>query len=168
VVYSAADAGTLFDAVSGLRENFDHYDTHVRTAVYGARDGSRSAAVSLWETASAAETAAGFLSDLPDVIDRAGEESGFGTMGMFYTIKPEHRGAFLDRFDEVTDLLDGMDGHVETDLMINHEDENDTFVASGWRSREDAMAFFRSEAFRDAVDWGRDVLADRPRHVFLS
>jgi chlorite dismutase len=168
VVYSAADAATLFDAVSGLRGNFDHYDTHVRTAVYGARDGSRSAAVSLWETASAAETAAGFLSDLPDVIERAGEESGFGTMGMFYTIEPEHRGAFLDRFDEVTDLLDGMDGHVETDLMINHEDENDTFVASGWRSREDAMAFFRSEAFRDAVDWGRDVLADRPRHVFLS
>ena len=168
VVYSEADAEALFGAVSGLRENFDHYDTHVRTAVYGARDGSRSAAVSLWETASAAETAAGFLSDLPEVIERAGEESGFGTMGMFYTIKPEHRGAFLDRFDEVTDLLDGMDGHVETDLLVNHENENDTFVASGWRSREDAMAFFRSEAFRDVVDWGRDVLADRPRHVFLS
>jgi chlorite dismutase len=42
------------------------------------------------------------------------------------------------------------------------------FIDSRWASREDAMAFFRSEAFADAVDWGRDVLADRPRHVFLA
>jgi chlorite dismutase len=42
------------------------------------------------------------------------------------------------------------------------------FIASGWRAREDAMGFFRSEAFRDTVDWGREVLADRPRHVFLA
>jgi len=30
------------------------------------------------------------------------------------------------------------------------------------------MAFFRSDAFADTVEWGRDVLADRPRHVFLA
>jgi chlorite dismutase len=61
-----------------------------------------------------------------------------------------------------------MDGHQETDLMMNREDENDMFIASQWRSKEDAMGFFRSEAFRDTVQWGRDVLADRPRHVFLA
>jgi chlorite dismutase len=42
------------------------------------------------------------------------------------------------------------------------------FIASRWRSKEDAMAFFRSEEFRETVQWGRDVLADRPRHVFLA
>jgi chlorite dismutase len=42
------------------------------------------------------------------------------------------------------------------------------FIASQWRSRDDAMDFFRSDAFRDTVDWGREVLADRPRHVFLA
>jgi chlorite dismutase len=61
-----------------------------------------------------------------------------------------------------------MDGHQRTDLMENRADENDMFIASQWDSREDAMGFFRDEAFRDAVQWGRDVLADRPRHVFLA
>jgi chlorite dismutase len=42
------------------------------------------------------------------------------------------------------------------------------FIASQWNSREDAMAFFRSDEFRETVEWGREVLADRPRHVFLE
>jgi chlorite dismutase len=169
VLYSEADPDELAAEVDGLRGNFEHYDTHVQTAVYDARERDRTAVVSIWETASAAETAAGFLSDLPGVVGRAGDEdSGFGTMGMFYTVKPEYREEFTDRFDTILDLLDDSEGHHETDLMINVADENDMFIASGWRAREDAMAFFRSEAFRDTVDWGREVLADRPRHVFLA
>jgi chlorite dismutase len=30
------------------------------------------------------------------------------------------------------------------------------------------MEFFRSDAFTDTVDWGREVLDDKPRHVFLA
>jgi chlorite dismutase/heme-degrading monooxygenase HmoA len=168
VLYSEADPDALFDEVEGLRNNFEHYGTHVKTAVYGGRATDRCAVVSIWETASAAETAAGFLADLPGIVSRAGEESGFGTMGMFYTIKPEKRDDFVEKFDTVGGLLAEMEGHTETDLMVNVEDENDTFIASQWRSKDDAMAFFRSEAFRDTVSWGRDVLADRPRHVFLA
>ncbi|SMO42618.1 heme-binding protein [Halorubrum cibi] len=168
VLYSEADADELFEEVQGLRANFDHYGTHVKTAVYGGRSTDRAAVVSLWETASAAETAAGFLSELPDVVGRAGEESGFGTMGMFYTVKPEHREDFTDTFDEVGEALAGMDGHLETDLMVNVEDENDMFIASQWRARDDAMEFFGSDDFRETVKWGREVLADRPRHVFLA
>jgi chlorite dismutase len=172
VLYSEADPDVLFEEAAGLRENFDHYGTHVKTAVYEGHDRDRSAVVSVWDTASAADTAAGFLSELPGIVSRAdeaaGEESGFGTMGMFYTVKPEHREEFVGKFDEVGDLLDGMEGHYETDLMVNREDENDMFIASQWRSREDAMEFFRSDAFGDTVSWGRDVLADRPRHVFLA
>jgi chlorite dismutase len=185
VLYSEADIDELYDEVEGLRGNFDHYDTHVKTAVYeggGApsapisssgdeprdRTTDRAAVVSIWETQSAADTAAGFLSELPDVVSRAGEESGFGTMGMFYETKPEHREDFVEKFDTVGGVLAGMDGHHETDLMVNVEDENDMFIASQWASRDDAMDFFRSEAFSDTVDWGRDILADRPRHVFLA
>ncbi|MFB6155469.1 MAG: heme-binding protein [Haloferacaceae archaeon] len=168
VLYSEADPDELFEEVDGLRANFDHYDTHVKTAVYEATGRDRLAVVSLWDTASAAETAAGFLADLPDIVSRAGEESVFGTMGMFYTVKPEHREDFVEKFRTVGGLLDDMEGHLETDLMANLEDENDMFIASQWRSKEDAMDFFRSDAFSDTVDWGRDVLADRPRHVFLA
>ena len=168
VLYSEADREELFEEVDGLRKNFDHYDSHVKTAVYGANDGGRSAVVSIWETASAADTAAGFLSELPEIVERAGEESGFGTMGMFYTVKPDSREDFVEKFDTVGDVLEEIDGHMETDLMVNHEDDNDMFIASQWASQEDAMGFFGSEEFRDTVKWGRDVLADRPRHVFLA
>jgi chlorite dismutase len=89
-------------------------------------------------------------------------------MGMFYTVKPDYQTEFVETFDDVGDLLGEMDGHVETDLMVNVEDENDMFIASQWNAKEDAMAFFRSEEFSETVQWGRDVLADRPRHVFLA
>ena len=170
VVYSEADPDELEAEVGDLREGFDRYDTHRSTATYEARDGARAAVVSVWETADAAETAAGYLADLPGVVGRAGEASGsgFGTMGMFYTVRPAHREAFLETFDEVEGVLEGMDGHLETSLFVNREDENDTFIASQWSSREDAMDFFRSDAFRETVEWGREVLADRPRHVFLE
>jgi len=168
VLYSEADVEELFDEVEGLRGNFDHYGTHVKTAVYEGRVTDRAAVVSIWDTASAAETAAGFLSELPEVVARAGEESGFGTMGMFYTVKPEHQEDFTDTFDDVGEILAEMDGHVETDLMMNVEDENDMFIASQWHAKEDAMAFFGSEEFRETVQWGREVLANRPRHVFLA
>jgi chlorite dismutase/heme-degrading monooxygenase HmoA len=171
VLYSEADPVELEADVSGLRSNFEHYDTHVKTAVYANPDGGASAVVSIWETASAAETAGGFLSDLPGIVARTqggADGDGFGTMGMFYTTKPEHRDDFVERFETVGDLLEGMDGHGDTDLLVNREDENDMFIASQWRSREDAMEFFRSEEFRETVSWGREVLADQPRHVFLA
>ncbi len=168
VLYSEADPDEIAESVDGLRGNFEHYDTHVKTAVYDGTYTDRVAVVSIWDTASAAETAAGFLADLSGIVSRAGEESGFGTMGMFYTVQPAHQEDFVDRFDTVANLLGEMEGHTETDLMVNRTDENDMFIASQWRSKDDAMEFFRSEEFRDTVQFGREVLADRPRHVFLA
>jgi chlorite dismutase/heme-degrading monooxygenase HmoA len=172
VLYSEADPDELFEEVEGLRKNFDHYDTHVKTAVYQPREdaAAETAVVSLWKTDRAANTAAGFLADLPDVVRQAGDDAddSWGTMGMFYTVKPEHRGDFVSTFDDAGALLSEMEGHRKTDLLANRENENDMFIASRWDSREDAMAFFRSDAFADAVEFGRDVLEDRPRHVFLA
>ncbi|MFD1585940.1 heme-binding protein [Halorientalis brevis] len=170
VLYSEADREELFAEVDDLRDGFDRYDTHVKTALYDSESGDddRTAVVSIWDTQSAADTASDFLSDLPGIVARAGEESGFGTMGMFYTVKPEHREDFVEKFGEVGELLADMEGHHDTALMVNHEDENDMFISSQWRAKEDAMDFFRSDAFSETVSWGQDVLADRPRHVFLA
>ncbi|MEY7848657.1 heme-binding protein [Natrarchaeobius sp. A-rgal3] len=176
VLYSAADADELFEEVEGLRANFDHYDTHVKTAVYepseaGSVEGEgETGIVSLWETDRAANTAAGFLADLPEIVRQAGDDDddSWGTMGMFYTVKPDHRGDFVETFGDVGGLLADMDGHRKTDLLVNRENEDDMFIASRWDSRADAMAFFRSDAFSETVEFGRDVLADRPRHVFLA
>jgi len=171
VLFSEEDADVLGEEVDGLRGNFEHYDTHVKTAVYGDVDeeDANSAIVSIWDTQDAADTASGFLTELPGVVKRAGEEDeGFGTMGMFYTVKPDYREEFVGKFGEVGDLLDNMDGHIETRLLANVGDENDMFISSRWEAKEDAMEFFRGDAFRDTVDWGREVLDDRPRHVFLA
>ncbi|WP_123538043.1 heme-binding protein [Halosimplex salinum] len=170
VLYSEADPETLDDEVSDLRDGFDRYDTHVKTAVYSdhSDEDGAVAVVSLWETQSAADTAADFLTDLPDIVGRPQEREGFGTMGMFYTVVPEHQQDFVDTFADVGEALAEMDGHRETALLANREDENDMFIASRWDAREDAMAFFRSDDFRETVAWGREVLADRPRHVFLA
>jgi chlorite dismutase len=171
VLYSEADPETLAAELAELGEHFDRHDTHVKSAVYAdEHGGDRAAIVSVWETKEAADTAAEHLSGLPDIVARAGadEGAGFGTMGMFYTVKPDYREEFVETFEEVTDMLAEMDGHLETDLMTNTDDGNDMFIASQWEDREDAMAFFRSDAFRETVEWGREVLADRPRHVFLA
>jgi chlorite dismutase/heme-degrading monooxygenase HmoA len=169
VLYSEADPEQLRSELDDLRERFEHYDTHVKSAVYAdEQDDGRSAVVSIWETKDAADTAGGFLSDLPGIVARAGEESGFGTMGMFYTVQPDYREDFVETFEEVGELLAEMDGHLETSLMVNETDENDMFIASQWRDREAAMEFFRSDAFSETVEYGREVLADRPRHVFLA
>jgi chlorite dismutase/heme-degrading monooxygenase HmoA len=168
VLYSEADTEELFAEVDDLRDGFDRYDTHQGTKVYEARGDGPAAVVSLWDTESAADTASDFLTDLPGIVGRAGDEDGFGTMGMFYTVEPAHREDFVEKFDTVGEVLAEMDGHHGTDLLVNHENENDMFIASLWASKEDAMGFFRSDDFADTVDWGRDVLADRPRHVFLA
>jgi chlorite dismutase len=169
VLFSEEDAETLGEEVDGLRGNFEHYDTHVKTAVYGDVDDeeANAAVVSIWDTQDAADTASGFLAELPGVVKRADEGQGFGTMGMFYTVKPDYREDFVGKFGEVGGLLSDMDGHVETRLLANVDNENDMFISSRWEAKEDAMEFFRGDAFRDTVDWGRDVLDDRPRHVFL-
>ncbi len=125
--------------------------------------------MSVWATQSAAETAAGYLADLQGVIGRADElDEGWGTMGMFYTVKDDHRDEFVDTFGAVGEQLAGMDGHRDTQLLANLEDGRDFFISSRWDSREDALEFFRGDAFRDTVEWGREVLDGRPRHVFLA
>ncbi|MFB6138800.1 MAG: heme-binding protein, partial [Halobacteriaceae archaeon] len=103
VVYSTADPDELATAVEELSESFDHYDTHRGTDVYEneAREGAPAAVVSRWDTAKAADIAAGFLADLPEATasadgsspaagadggaeageDGAAADDGWGTMG---------------------------------------------------------------------------------------
>ena len=166
VLFSNGDSETLAEQVDDLVGNFDHYDSHVDTGVYD--EGDRRAIVSIWETERAAETAAGFLTDLPGIQQRAGDGGGWETMGMFYHVKTEHREDFVETFGSVGQLLGDMDGHRETSLFVRLDDECDMFISSRWDSREAALGFFGGDAFRETVQWGRDVLQDRPRHVFLA
>ncbi len=168
VLYSQADLSELAEEVDSLSDGFERYDTHEGTTIYEDPHSDTAAVVSLWENADAAETASGYLAELPGIIGWAAEGDGFETMGMFYTVEPEHREEFVETFGAVGELLGGMDGHRETSLLVNTTDENDMFIASRWDSKDDAMAFFRSDAFAETLDAGREMLSDRPRHVFLA
>jgi chlorite dismutase len=168
-LYSEAPLDTLREEVEGLASNFEAYDTHVSTAVYRPHETGSNAVVSLWDTQSAAETAAGFLGELPETVGKPGDApDGWGTLGMFYTVEAGEREPFVETFEGVTEALADVAGHRESDLLVNVEDENDMFIASRWDSREAAMDFFDSAAFRETVDAGREMLAERPRHVFLE
>jgi chlorite dismutase len=168
VLYSRADEETIAEAVADLQSTFADEDDHVKTALYDDLDSATTAVVSLWNSATAADDAGSTLADLPAVVGRPDDGDGFTTMGMFYTVEPEHRDDFLATFQKVGEILADMAGHRETALLVNREADNDMFIASRWDDKEDAMAFFRSDEFAETVQWGRDVLADRPRHVFLA
>ena len=168
VLYSEAGLEELREEVDSLSDGFDRYDTHEGTDIYDDPDSDAAAVVSRWETADAANTASEYLGDLPGIVGWADEGDGFETMGMFYTVKPDYRETFVERFAEVGELLAEMDGHRDTALLANVDNENDMFIASRWDAKDDAMEFFRSDAFTDTVDWGREVLDDKPRHVFLA
>jgi len=95
--------------------------------------------------------------------------AAYAVARVLYTVfTPDYRNEFVEKFDDVGGVLADMDGHIETRLLANVGDENDMFISSRWEAKEDAMEFFSGDAFRETVDWGRDVLDDRPRHVFLA
>lgn len=163
VVYSTASTEDLLDALEAIRADVGDAPAHLRTTLY-TTDEERAVA-SLWTDPEDVRRVSDALADLEGRAHGAG--SGFATMGMFYRTRAGERATFVDRFSDVVDLLEGMDGHVDTELFSNVEDGDDMFVRSRWEDREAAMAFFRSDAFRETVEWGREVLAERPRHVFL-
>ncbi|MFW5900822.1 MAG: heme-binding protein [Halodesulfurarchaeum sp.] len=176
VVYSTADLDTLEKSVDQLRTAFEAEPVHVDTTIYetglgevaGIEAADPIAVVSQWESETGADTAGEALSSLPEIVGRPEDTDGFGTMGMFYTVKPDFREEFVDTFDAVGEKLATMEGHRGTALLVNHEDDTDMFIASNWDNRDAAMEFFRSADFRKTVEWGREVLADQPRHVFLA
>ncbi|XGI84296.1 heme-binding protein [Halorutilales archaeon Cl-col2-1] len=164
VVYSDADADDLHDEVEEIRSGIDA-DGHISTDVYTTE--AENAVVSLWESRQGAEEVYEELGEIEGA-RKAGEGSGFSTMGMFYKVEPEYKEEFEGMFADAGELLEDMDGHRETHLLENVEDENDMFITSRWDSKDAAMGFFRSDDFKDTVDAGREILADRPRHVFLA
>ena len=166
--YSTADPATLFEAVEELRSDFDRYDTHDSTRVYVNEDGDRHVVASLWDTADAADTAAGFLTDLPAVTGRPDDREGFGTMGLFYRVKPDKLEVFHSAFTEVKAALEDVEGHRGAALLENYEDETDLFIDSRWENQEAASTFFQSDQFKQAVSSGRELLAEQPRHVFFE
>lgn len=86
------------------------------------------------------------------------------TFGLNYDVKPPHRRQFERTCQEVIAAMRAMSGHVETRLYGDLSRPNSYLVYSQWDSPEAFAAFMRSEAFKAAQRFGREILDGPPRH----
>ena len=87
------------------------------------------------------------------------------TIGMHYDVKPGKEEEFEQGFLKTLEVLRGLPGHVESHLYEDVASRGSYVILSQWQRKEDFDAFLRSDAFKEAVAWGRaEILRGRPRH----
>jgi heme-degrading monooxygenase HmoA len=89
---------------------------------------------------------------------------------MHYDVKPGKEEEFEKDFLGVLDLLKTLPGHVESHMYEDVASVGSYVILSEWKSQEDFAAFMRSDAFKNAVAWGKaEILRGRPKHrVYTS
>jgi heme-degrading monooxygenase HmoA len=87
------------------------------------------------------------------------------TIGLYYDMLPGKGAEFESKFYAVLEAMKGVAGHKESFLYRRVDDADSYVIISEWDSREEFVAFVRSQAFRDVTRWGREnVLRRAPRH----
>jgi heme-degrading monooxygenase HmoA len=87
------------------------------------------------------------------------------TIGMHYDVKPGKEVVFEKGFLGVLELLKTLPGHVESHMYEDVAVVGSYVILSEWKSKEDFAAFMQSEAFKNAVAWGKaEILRGRPKH----
>jgi heme-degrading monooxygenase HmoA len=87
------------------------------------------------------------------------------TIGLYYDVLPGKGPELEQKFLDVIEAMRGVAGHDESWLYRRVDDPDCYVIISEWASREDFLAFIRSEGFRKVTRWGREnVLRRAPRH----
>ena len=92
------------------------------------------------------------------------------TVGMHYEVIPGKEEEFERGFIQVLDLLKRLPGHIESHMYEDVQSTGSYVILSSWQSKEDFDAFLRSDAFKNAVAWGKaEILRSRPKHkIYLN
>ena len=91
------------------------------------------------------------------------------TIGMHYDVKPGKEEEFEQGFLKTLEVLKTLPGHVESHLYEDVASRGSYVILSQWQRKEDFDAFLRSDAFKQAVAWGRaEILRGRPRHRIFN
>ncbi|MBL1217736.1 MAG: antibiotic biosynthesis monooxygenase [Planctomycetes bacterium] len=91
------------------------------------------------------------------------------TVGMNYNVIPGKQGEFEDKFRGVLSALREADGHVESKMFRDIDDECAYLIVSEWGEQDKFMGFIRSDAFKAVTNWGKDqILAGRPQHTIYK
>lgn len=84
---------------------------------------------------------------------------------MHYDVKPGKEEEFEKGFLSVIEVLKTMPGHVESRMFEDVACTGSYVILSEWKTKEDFAAFMASDAFRNAVAWGKaEILRSRPKH----
>lgn len=87
------------------------------------------------------------------------------TVGMQYEVIPGKEEEFERGFVGVLKLLKTLPGHIESHMYEDVESVGSYVILSSWQRKEDFEAFLKSDAFKQAVAWGKaEILRSRPRH----
>jgi heme-degrading monooxygenase HmoA len=87
------------------------------------------------------------------------------TIGMQYDVKPGKEEEFEKGFLGTLELLKTLPGHVESHLYEDVASPGSYVILSRWESKEQYAAFLKSDAFKQAVAWGKaEILRSRPQH----
>lgn len=91
------------------------------------------------------------------------------TVGMNYHVREGKREVFETVFNKVIEIMNGIAGHVKTDLFTNVKDANQYMILSEWNDRAAFEAFIASAQFRNVANWGKEeILAARPSHHYYG
>ena len=87
------------------------------------------------------------------------------TVGMDYHVIDGRQQDFEDKFRAVLEALKAADGHVQSSMFRNIDDDCSYLIMSEWSEQEKFTQFIRSEGFREVTDWGKEqILTARPQH----
>ena len=87
------------------------------------------------------------------------------TIGMHYDVIPGKEEEFERGFLKVIELLQTLPGHRDSHLYEDVASVGSYMILSEWERKEDFDAFLKSDAFKNAVAWGRaEILRSRPKH----
>jgi len=84
---------------------------------------------------------------------------------MHYDVIPGKEEEFERGFLKVIELLQTLPGHRDSHLYEDVASVGSYVILSEWERKEDFDAFLKSDAFKNAVAWGRaEILRSRPKH----
>lgn len=87
------------------------------------------------------------------------------TVGMNYRVIPGKQQVFEQKFKDVATALRAADGHNDSHLYRDVDDDTSYLIVSEWSDEQAFNTFIRSPGFRDVTNWGKEeILRDRPQH----
>lgn len=87
------------------------------------------------------------------------------TIGMNYVVLPGKEETFENAFKKVVTAMQGIEGHSESHMYRDIDNNQAYLIVSDWSSKDAFDAFIASDAFRNVANWGKEqILAGRPKH----